>query len=97
MTNSNSPLSAIEQEQMTAIEEETHLELQCKDGTRLFKNVPDELYKKMFKHLLRMRVMHPSYRDDQLLMFMLCQAEMFLTSTYDREGFTKFRLEWNEE
>lgn len=46
------------------------------DQSRLFKdNVKEELYDKLYKELEKLRVQHPSYRDDQLLMFMLCQRE----------------------
>lgn len=44
------------------------------DQSKLFKgNIQPELYDKMFVELEVMRKNHPAYRDDQLLMYMLCR------------------------
>ena len=45
------------------------------DESRLFKNVPEPVYDYIYKALVAMRVLHPSYRDDQLLMKMLCDQD----------------------
>lgn len=43
-----------------------------KDQTKLFESISDENYKKQFERLQEMRAKHPGYRDDQLLMWLLC-------------------------
>lgn len=42
------------------------------DNSKLFERVDESTYEKAEKMLDFMRRMHPSYRDDQLLMRLLC-------------------------
>lgn len=46
-----------------------------KEVPKLFRNVKEELWNKLHEELTLLRHTHPAYRDDQLLMFMLCQRE----------------------
>ncbi len=46
-----------------------------KDESKLFKDVPDEVYEAHFESLRAMRRKHPEYRDDQLLMRLLCLTD----------------------
>lgn len=43
-----------------------------KDGSKLFKEVAEEVYAAAMRDLRAMREAFPSYRDDQLLMRLLC-------------------------
>jgi hypothetical protein len=43
-----------------------------KDGSKLFSDVSDEVYARVFEELQNFRFAYPQYRDDQLLMKMLC-------------------------
>lgn len=40
---------------------------------KLFDSIPTDTYNRVFKKLQEMRMLHPSNRDDELLMLMLCQ------------------------
>lgn len=45
-----------------------------KPQTRLFKSVVPATYRKVFRTLENMRIAFPAYRDDELLMKMICTA-----------------------
>lgn len=45
-----------------------------KDKSSLFRYIDDSVYEKVYNKLVALRTKYPSYRDDQLLMFMLCNA-----------------------
>lgn len=42
-------------------------------NTKLFEGVPEEVYRQVLNALLALRSQHRGYRDDELLMLMLCQ------------------------
>ena len=43
-----------------------------KDQSKLFQNIPDKVYEDNYHLLRHMRKHYPGYRDDQLLMKLLC-------------------------
>lgn len=43
-----------------------------KDGSKLFAEINSNVYEHWFNRLLVYRKKHPEYRDDQLLMYLLC-------------------------
>lgn len=45
-----------------------------KDQSKLFNRVPEAVYEVAYKRLLALRKEYPAYRDDQLLMFELCNT-----------------------
>ena len=47
-------------------------EIDEKDGSRLFKDVDTKVFAAKMRELIALREAHPGYRDDQLLMYMLC-------------------------
>lgn len=44
-----------------------------KDKSKLFKNIDEHTYTSVYKGLVKLRKDNPAYRDDQLLMYMLCK------------------------
>ena len=48
-------------------------ELAC--VSKLFANVPREVYGYIYQELVSMRTKHPYYRDDQFLLKMLCDKD----------------------
>ena len=46
-----------------------------KDQSRLFTDTSEVVYEAYYKQLQEMRKQWPAYRDDQLLMKMLCDTE----------------------
>ncbi len=48
------------------------MEILTKDRSRLFDDVDENIYDEAYKRLLVMRKANPAYRDDQLLMRLLC-------------------------
>lgn len=43
---------------------------------RLFEGIPDGVYERVFNRLQALRLKHRSYRDDELLTLLLCQADV---------------------
>lgn len=39
---------------------------------KLFENIPETIFQMVLNRLAVLRQLHPSYRDDQLLLFALC-------------------------
>ena len=52
----------------------------AKDQSKLFENVSEDVYQKTFRILEVMRSAHPGYRDDQLLMKLLCDLAHYRIS-----------------
>ncbi len=48
------------------------------DGSNLLKTVPEVIYNEALSQLKQMRAKHPTYRDDQLLMSLLCWYMEFM-------------------
>ena len=46
------------------------------DGTKMFADVPKDVYDKVFEDLHAMRSKYPTYWDDQILVKMLCDERM---------------------
>lgn len=63
-----------------------------KDGSKLFNDVKEGVYDGLYEQLMALRVAYPSYRDDQLLMKMLCDQE----EARD-QGRTRSKAVWDME
>lgn len=47
------------------------------DKSKLFEGVPEAVYDRIYVKLMAMREAHPSYRDDQLLIRLMCDLEPY--------------------
>lgn len=46
-----------------------------KGNGRLFESIPQDVHDRVYKDLQRMQAAYPTYRDDQLLMYLLCELD----------------------
>ena len=60
------------EQETTTVEPEIGPDGPIKDQSKLFQDVSERTYVEVFNALQLMRASHPSYRDDQLLIKMLC-------------------------